>query len=167
MKKGKDQTQKVTIASLVITLGIVYGDIGTSPLYVIRAIGHTIPEVSHDAILGGVSCIFWTLTLQTTIKYILLTLRANNKGEGGIFALFTLIRKRHHWAYIVAILGGSTLLADGIITPAITVSAAIEGLRAFNEQIPTMLLTLIILAILFLFSSSERVHSGNPLVPSC
>ncbi|MBN2522214.1 MAG: KUP/HAK/KT family potassium transporter [Bacteroidales bacterium] len=158
---------KITLSSLIITLGIVYGDIGTSPLYVIKAIGHNLPEITTSTILGGVSCVFWTLTLQTTLKYIIITLRANNKGEGGIFALFALLRKRYNWAYVIAIIGGSALLADGIITPAITVSAAVEGLRAFHSEIPTVLITLIILGVLFFiqqFGTSSLGKSFGPVM---
>jgi KUP system potassium uptake protein len=158
---------KITLSSLIITLGIVYGDIGTSPLYVIKAIGHNLPAITTSTILGGVSCVFWTLTLQTTLKYIIITLRANNKGEGGIFALFALLRKRYNWAYVIAIIGGSALLADGIITPAITVSAAVEGLRAFHNEIPTVLITLIILGVLFFiqqFGTSSLGKSFGPVM---
>ncbi len=158
---------KITLSSLIITLGIVYGDIGTSPLYVIKAIGHNLPEITTNTILGGASCVFWTLTLQTTLKYIIITLRANNKGEGGIFALFALLRKRYNWAYVIAIIGGSALLADGIITPAITVSAAVEGLRAFHSEIPTVLITLIILGVLFFiqqFGTSSLGKSFGPVM---
>ena len=114
----------------MITLGIIYGDIGTSPLYVLKAIIHegggTIKE---QLVYGGVSCIFWTLTLQTTLKYIILTLRADNNGEGGIFSLYALVRRYKKWLYLPAIIGGCTLLADGFITPPISVASAIEGLQ--------------------------------------
>src|SRR5512145_3016909 len=113
--------QKLTVAGLIITLGIVYGDIGTSPLYVFKAIVNGLGELKDEYILGAISCIIWTLTIQTTIKYVLITLKADNKGEGGIFALFALLRKSKRWIYVLAIAGGSLLLADGIITPAITV----------------------------------------------
>ena len=122
----------MSLAGLVVTLGIVYGDIGTSPLYVMNAIVKGMVHLEKDFILGALSCIIWTLTLQTTIKYVIITLRADNKGEGGIFSLFALIRRRYRWAYILAIIGGSALLADGIITPAITVVSSIEGLRILD-----------------------------------
>jgi KUP system potassium uptake protein len=118
---------KVTLTSLIITLGIVYGDIGTSPLYVVRAIMGVFDHLTPDIVLGALSCVIWTLTLQTTLKYVIITLRADNKGEGGVFALFALIRRRRAWAYIFAIVGGSTVLSDGIITPAFTVTSAVEG----------------------------------------
>ena len=124
---------KVTIAGLLIALGIIYGDIGTSPLYVFSAIlnGRVIDEI---LVIGGLSCIIWTLTLQTTVKYVILTLRADNRGEGGIFSLYTLVRRRKKWLLAPAMIGGAALLADGMITPPITVTAAIEGLK----QIPSM-----------------------------
>src|SRR5512145_2992965 len=128
--------QKLTVAGLIITLGIVYGDIGTSPLYVFKAIVNGLGELKDEYILGAVSCIIWTLTIQTTIKYVLITLQADNKGEGGIFALFALIRRKSPWAYVFAMVGSSTLLADSIITPTITVTSATEGLKLYNEYIP-------------------------------
>lgn len=126
-----EHNKKVTITGLLVTLGIIYGDIGTSPLYVFRAI---IGEraISEDLVYGGISCVFWTLTLQTTFKYVFLTLKADNKGEGGIFSLFALVRRYSKWLYIPAIIGACTLLADGIITPPITVSSAIEGLAGIH-----------------------------------
>ena len=123
-------TQKVSIASLLIALGIVYGDIGTSPLYVIKSmISVNNGLVTKELVYGGISLVFWTLTLQTTIKYVILTLQADNKGEGGIFSLYTLLRKKGKWLIIPAIIGGASLLADGMITPPITVTSAIEGLE--------------------------------------
>jgi len=121
------QLHKLTAAGLLITLGIIYGDIGTSPLYVFKSI---IKDKAIDEILvlGGVSCIFWTLTIQTTFKYVILTLQADNHGEGGVFSLYSLVRKRGKWLVFPAIIGAGTLLADGIITPPISVSSAVEGL---------------------------------------
>ena len=141
---------KVNLASLLITLGIIYGDIGTSPLYVMKAIvGDRL--IDRDLILGGVSCIIWTLTLQTTIKYIILTLRADNKGEGGIFSLYTLVKRtKIKWLLFPAIIGGCALLADGILTPAISVSAAIEGIRTLYPELNTVPIIIGILFSLFL-----------------
>ena len=139
-------SNRITIASLVVALGIIFGDIGTSPLYVLKAIigERTITEA---LVLGGLSCVFWTLTLQTTLKYVILTLRADNNGEGGIFALFALLRRmKKKWLIIAAIIGGSTLLADGLITPPISVASAVEGLRIIYPHIETIP---IIVAILF------------------
>ncbi|SKB28371.1 KUP/HAK/KT family potassium transporter [Daejeonella lutea] len=139
----------LSAAGLLLSLGIVYGDIGTSPLYVFKAIvGDRI--ITTDLILGGLSCIFWTLTLQTTIKYVIITLRADNKGEGGILSLFSLVKKKAKWLVIPAMIGGASLLADGMITPPITVSAAIEGLREFNADLPTVPIVIFIISILFL-----------------
>lgn len=140
---------KLSAAGLLVTLGIIFGDIGTSPLYVLKAIVGDDPINSRD-IIGAISAIFWTLTLQTTIKYVIITLRADNKGEGGIFSLYTLIRKtKVKWLLFPAIIGGSTLLADGIITPPISVSSAIEGLRVINPDIPTIPIVIAIITVLF------------------
>lgn len=127
MKQSNHLYSKVTAASLFVALGIIYGDIGTSPLYTLSAIigGKTIDPV---LVYGGVSCVFWTLAFQTTIKYIWLTLKADNQGEGGIFSLYALVRKYGKHLVIPTILGATTLLADGIITPPISVASAIEGL---------------------------------------
>jgi KUP system potassium uptake protein len=141
---------KLSLAGVVITLGVVYGDLGTSPLYTMQAI--VLAGKNHFSellIFGALSCIFWTLTLQTTVKYILITLRADNNGEGGIFALFALMKKKSAWAAILTMIGGAALLADGVITPSITVTSAIEGLKYFNPDIPVILIVLIIFAALF------------------
>jgi KUP system potassium uptake protein len=143
--------RKITLAGLLVTLGIVYGDIGTSPLYVLKAIIAGGNGISELLVLGGISCIFWTLTLQTTIKYVLITLRADNHGEGGIFALFALLKKKSTMMVIITMIGGSTLLADGVITPAITVTSAIEGLGIIKPDIQVIPLVLLILTALFSF----------------
>lgn len=124
---GKN-TNKVSAAGLLIALGIIYGDIGTSPLYVFNAIigGRFI---SDDLIIGTLSCIIWTLTLQTTLKYVWLVLKADNRGEGGTFALYALVRRQRKWLVLPAMLGGAALLADGVITPPISITSAVEGLR--------------------------------------
>ena len=140
---------KLTLGGLLITLGIIYGDIGTSPLYVMKAIlgGHTIDA---DVVLGGISAVFWTLTLQTTIKYVIITLNADNHGEGGIFALYALVKKtKIRWLIVPAIIGGSALLADGIITPPVSVSSAVEGIRTYYPEINTVPIVIGILFILF------------------
>ena len=124
---------RVTIAGLLIALGIIYGDIGTSPLYVLNAITSG-KVITGELITGALSLIIWTLTLQTTVKYVILTLRADNKGEGGIFSLYALVRRRRKWLVIAAMMGGAALLADGMITPPISVTSAIEGLK----QVPAL-----------------------------
>src|SRR5215217_7105612 len=123
---------RVTSAGLLIALGIIYGDIGTSPLYVLNAIING-KVITDGLIIGSLSLIIWTITLQTTIKYVILTLQADNRGEGGIFSLFALVRRRKKWLVIPAMIGGAALLADGMITPPISVTSAIEGLK----QVPT------------------------------
>jgi KUP system potassium uptake protein len=151
---------KVTIASLLVALGIIYGDIGTSPLYVFKAIIGT-RDINQMLVYGGVSCVFWTLVFQTTIKYIWLTLRADNHGEGGIFSLYALVRRYGKKLVIPTILGATTLLADGIITPPISVSSAIEGLSMVkgleNIIIPGNILTVgIVVAIISLLFFFQR-----------
>lgn len=143
-------SHRLSALGLLVTIGIVFGDIGTSPLYVMKAITHVNPTYDADYIIGAVSCIIWTLTLQTTLKYVVIALRADNKGEGGILALYALVRRlRHKWLYVVAAIGASALIADGIITPAVTVTSAIEGLRAVNPSAPVVAITLVTITIIF------------------
>ena len=123
---------KLTAAGFLVALGIIYGDIGTSPLYVFNSIIYN-RVVSRELIIGTLSLILWTLTIQTSIKYVLLILRADNKGEGGIFALFALVRRRRKWLVIPAMIGGASLLADGMITPPISITSAIEGLKELPQ----------------------------------
>jgi len=163
----KSPIQKISLAGFIITLGIVYGDIGTSPLYVLRAIIGSSTAITTELILGAISCIIWTLTLQTTIKYVLVTLRADNKGEGGIFALYALIRKNAKWAFVFAIIGGATLLADGIITPAITVVSAIEGLGMVGSNFPIVPIAITIICGIFLiqhFGTDKIGKSFGPIM---
>lgn len=149
MSTSHKHLNKVTLGGLLVTLGIIYGDIGTSPLYVMKAIIGEQP-VEPEVVLGALSCIFWTLTLQTTLKYVVLTLQADNKGEGGIFSLYTLVKRLKKKGLIVpAIIGGSALLADGIITPPISVSSAIEGLKIYNHDLDTVPIVIGILFALF------------------
>lgn len=134
LEHSHGHSHRVTVSALLITLGIIYGDIGTSPLYVMRAIvGGGI--INKELILGGLSCIFWTLTIQTTLKYVWLTLQADNQGEGGIFSLYTLVgsQDKHKWLIYPAMFGGALLLADGFITPPISVSSAVEGLQVLDN----------------------------------
>lgn len=155
---------RLSVGMLLITIGIVFGDIGTSPLYVMSAIiGER--QISKELIYGGVSCVFWSLTLITSIKYILLVLRADNKGEGGVFALYALVRKRARWLVIPAIIGGSTLLADGMITPAISVSSAVEGLRNLNNEVNTVPIVIFIITMLFLFQRAGTRIVGSSFGP--
>ena len=158
----------VTIGSLLVALGIVYGDIGTSPLYVMQAILSTNGNYSADKlVLGGVSLVFWTLTLQTTIKYILFTLRADNKGEGGIFALYTLVKKHAKWLIVPAIIGGGALLADGILTPPVSVTSAIEGLNVLYpiKDSVTIMIVIVIIVALFLLQRFGTEKIGKVFGP--
>ena len=144
-------TDKATAAGLLVAMGIIYGDIGTSPLYVMQSIIGSAP-INETTVLGGLSCIFWTLTLQTTLKYVILILRADNKGEGGIFALFALVRRHAKWLTLPAIIGGATLLADGIITPPISVSSAVEGLRMLHHPDGTPFVTDTVPLVIFILT---------------
>jgi KUP system potassium uptake protein len=140
---------KLTAGGLLVALGIIFGDIGTSPLYVFKAIVSG-KNISTDLIYGGLSAIFWTITLQTTIKYVIIVLRADNNGEGGIFSLYALVRRRKPFLIFPAIIGGCALLADGMITPPISVSSAVEGLLILNPDIPTLPIVIAIITLLFL-----------------
>jgi KUP system potassium uptake protein len=157
---------RVTAAGLFVALGIIYGDIGTSPLYVFNAI---IKDniVTEELILGSLSCIIWTITLQTTIKYVILILRADNRGEGGTFALYALVRRRKKWLVVPAMIGGSSLLADGIITPPISITSAVEGLKNIPalHNIATDTIVYIVLGILvaFFFLQQFGTHSIGKL----
>lgn len=164
MSSNNNHFTKLSAAGFLISLGIIYGDIGTSPLYVFTAIVGK-DAINADLILGGISCIFWTLTLQTTLKYVVITLRADNKGEGGIFALFSLVRRRAKWLLIPAIIGGCALLADGIITPPITVSSAIEGLDIIRPGLPTVYIVVVILTGLFLIQRFGTALVGKGFGP--
>jgi KUP system potassium uptake protein len=128
---NESSLSKFTWIGMIVTIGIVFGDLGTSPLYVMRAIvgaKQGLPDENY--ILGALSCIFWTLTMQTTVKYVFIALRADNKGEGGILALYSLVRKMNKkWLYIIAILGEAALVSDGVITPAMTITSEVEGLQ--------------------------------------
>lgn len=154
----------LTVGGLVIALGIIYGDIGTSPLYVLKAIiGEKI--ITKELIYGGLSCIFWTLTLQTTLKYVIITLRADNNGEGGIFSLYALVKRRRPHLILPAIIGGCALLADGVITPPISVASAVEGLRIINPDIQTVPIIIVIITILFLFQRGGTSLVGKAFGP--
>ena len=152
IKWKKEKGTDLSVIGLIVTLGIVYGDLGTSPLYTMQAIMRTLDFTSYNFqsfVIGGLSALFWTLTLQTTIKYVFITLKANNKGEGGIFLLFTLIRNKHKWIYFPAIIGACALLGDGVITPAMTVTSAVEGVVKFFPDLNVVLVVVTIISILF------------------
>ncbi len=155
-------TKKVTPLGLLVALGIIFGDIGTSPLYVFNAIIGT-KAISEQLIVGSLSCIIWTLTIQTTIKYVLLTLKADNKGEGGIFSLFALVRRRKKWLVIAAMIGGAALIADGMITPPVTITSAIEGLKQIPSlsHISTWTIVYIVLGIITLLFAMQQFGTGS------
>jgi KUP system potassium uptake protein len=156
---------RVTTAGLFITLGIIFGDIGTSPLYVMKAIVGEGNLIDRATVLGGVSLVFWTLTLQTTLKYVLLTLRADNKGEGGIFSLYTLVRRRQRWLLFPAILGGAAMLSDGMITPPISVCSAVEGLETKIHGFPTVIVSIVIISLLFFVQRFGTAAVGKSFGP--
>jgi KUP system potassium uptake protein len=156
----KSNISKLSLGGILVTLGVVYGDIGTSPLYVMKSVLYGnggIQHASENFILGTLSLVFWTLTILTSIKYVCITLRADNNGEGGIFSLFTLVRSRSRWLIIPAMIGGSALLADGMLTPAVTVTSAVEGLKLLpvfhdlfgDNQRNIVFLVIFIICVLF------------------
>src|SRR6476469_11138192 len=163
-------TKRASLAGLLVALGIIYGDIGTSPLYTFQTIITEGGDVTKDLIFGAISCVFWTLTLQTTFKYVIITLQADNHGEGGVFSLYALVRRYGKNLVYPAIIGAGTLLADGIITPPITVTSAIEGLNMVSgmEQhiIPgnslVIEIVMVILLLLFIFQRfGTKVVGGS------
>src|SRR5689334_3153905 len=161
--------KRASIAGLLIALGIIYGDIGTSPLYVLNSIisGKTI---TNELVIGSLSLIIWTLTLQTTVKYVILTLNADNRGEGGIFSLYALVRRQRRWLVIPAMLGGAALLADGMITPPISVTSAIEGLRNIEgigriEDSTIVYIVIGIISVLFFLQQFGTASIGKMFGP--
>lgn len=177
---SKHRINRVTAAGLLVALGIIYGDIGTSPLYVFSSILNSQSPKGDFRLLiiGGISCIIWTLTLQTTFKYVFLTLKADNKGEGGIFSLYTLVRRQKKWLVFPAMLGGAALLADGMITPPISITSAVEGIKNINQSsnrfgldfsyIPEntiIIIVLVILGILFFMQQFGTNSIGKMFGP--
>lgn len=176
---SKSHRHALSFAGLIITVGIIFGDIGTSPLYVLKALAGTTHDIyengvkvgtekiflNEQLILGALSLIFWTLTLQTTLKYVIVTLRADNKGEGGIFALYTLVRRKKKWLVVPAMIGGAALLADGIITPPISVSSAIEGLSYVNDDIPTFPIIIGVIVFIFVIQQFGTKFIGKAFGP--
>ena len=158
--------ERMTVMGLLVATGIVFGDIGTSPLYVMKSITGVNPHFDADYITGAVSCIIWVLTLQTTLKYVIIALRADNNGEGGILALFSLLRKLPlKRLYIVGAIGAAALIADGVITPAITVTSAIEGLGIIASKVPVIPIAIIIIIGIFLLQQSGTGRIGRIFGP--
>ncbi|KLD57358.1 hypothetical protein WP50_34430 [Lactiplantibacillus plantarum] len=167
----KQRIQERSLIGMLITLGVVYGDIGTSPLYVMNALINDAGQLKNatpDYVIGSVSLIFWTLMLITTVKYVLIALRADNHHEGGIFALYALVRHRAKWLIFVALIGGAALLADGTLTPAVTVTSAVEGLKglpklgAFSQYPWLVPLTVtVILLVLFMIQGFGTVCTNH------
>lgn len=157
--------KKLSFVGVIVSLGIVFGDIGTSPLYVMKAIVNARKDSAmpfETYIEGALSCIIWTLTLQTTLKYVIIALKADNRGEGGILALYSLVKKlKKKWLYVVAIIGASTLVADSVITPSLTVMSAIEGLKIYNPETPVVFITLFILFIVFVVQQFGTASIGK------
>src|ERR1700753_4040374 len=163
-------SKKITAAGLLVTLGIIYGDIGTSPLYTFQTIMAEGGNVSQELVFGAISCVFWTLTLQTTFKYVFITLQADNKGGGGVFSLYALVRRYGKKLVYPAIIGAGTLLADGIITPPISVTSAIEGLNSVHGMESVIVpgnnlvveIVLVIILLLFVFQRfGTKVVGGS------
>jgi len=164
-----DSNQKASPAGLLIALGITYGVIGTSPLYVLNAItsGKVIDE---SLVLGALSLIIWTLTLQTTVKYVILTLQADNRGEGGIFSLFALVRRRRKWLVLPAMIGGAALLSDGMLAHPISVTSAIEGLKQVPllhdiRQSTIVLIVIACITLLFMIQQFGTAFLGRLFGP--
>ena len=168
--------RKFSFAMFLVTIGIVYGDIGTSPMYVMKSIiegNGGLSEVSRELIIGSLSLVIWTITLLTTVKYVIIAMRADNCGEGGIFALFSLVKKCGKWMIIPAMVGGAALLADGVLTPAVTVTTAIEGLRSIpvmdkllgSGQSVVLVITLLIILVLFLVQKAGTSKIGKAFGP--
>lgn len=169
-------TIPVSLAAMLVTIGVVYGDIGTSPMYVTKALlagNGGIMSVTEEFVLGALSLVIWTVTLLTTVKYVLISLKADNHGEGGIFALYSIVRRFGKWLIIPAMLGGSALLADGVLTPAVTITTAVEGLRTIPEmhaligdnQMNVVVITLIIVCILFAVQRAGTSKIGRAFGP--
>ncbi|MFM7387908.1 MAG: KUP/HAK/KT family potassium transporter, partial [Bacteroidota bacterium] len=157
---------KISFAGVLITIGIVFGDIGTSPLYVFQAITGQGTHLSRDFVVGGLSCVIWTLILLATIKYIYFALNADNKGEGGIFSLYALLKeKRAKWIVIPALIGCATLLADGFITPAISISSAVEGINNINPNVPVIPIVVGIIIALFSIQQFGTAIIGKAFGP--
>ena len=170
------KTDKVSMGMFLVTIGIVYGDIGTSPMYVMKSIvegNGGLARVDADFIIGSLSLVIWTITLLTTIKHVLIALRADNHGEGGIFALYSLVRNCGRWLIVPTMIGGCTMLADGVLTPAVTVTTAVEGLRSIplmdrllgDGQFMVIVITLSIVSGLFLIQKSGTSHIGRLFGP--
>ena len=171
-----EKKKRVSFGMFLVTIGIVYGDIGTSPLYVMKSIlkgNGGIAHVNEDFILGALSLIIWTITLLTTVKYVLIAMRADNNGEGGIFSLYALVKKVAPWLIFPAMIGGAALLADGVLTPAVTVTTAVEGLRSIpamnrflgSGQARVVLITLVIISTLFAVQWAGTSRIGKAFGP--
>lgn len=164
MKPNHSARTKISFGSLLVALGIIYGDIGTSPLYVMKAIVND-KEISEMLVFGGVSCVFWTLVFQTSFKYIILTLTADNHGEGGIFSLFALVRRYGKGLVFSAMIGAAALLADGMITPPISVASAVEGLDIVAPHLPTVPIVIVIISLIFFFQRFGTQTVGRAFGP--
>lgn len=171
-----EKKSKISLSMLLVTVGVVYGDIGTSPMYVLKSIIENnggLATVSRELVIGSLSLIIWTITLLTTVKYVLIAMKADNKGEGGIFALYSLVRKYGKYLVIAAMLGGAALLADGMLTPAVTITTAIEGLHSIEffdnilagDQNRVVVITLVIITALFLFQRAGTSMLGKAFGP--
>ena len=165
-EKTQNSSRILSAAGMLVAIGIVFGDIGTSPLYVMKAIASINPGYDSDYILGAISCVIWTLTIQTTVKYVLLALHADNKGEGGILALYSLLRNHSRkWLYIIGALGAAALIADGMLTPAITVTSAVEGVRIIAPDLPVLPIVVTIILMIFMVQQMGTHKIGKMFGP--
>ena len=171
-----NKKSKFSMGMILVAIGIVYGDIGTSPMYVMKSIvegNGGIQYVDPEFIVGSLSLVIWTITLLTTVKHVLIALKADNHGEGGIFALYTLVRDYGKWLIIPTMIGGCTMLADGVLTPAVTVTTAVEGLRSIpfmnrllgEGQVVVIVITLTIVSVLFMIQRSGTSSIGKMFGP--
>lgn len=176
MDHDKKSTSKASLGMMLIAIGVVYGDIGTSPMYVMKSIlqgNGGIGTAGRELIIGSLSLVIWTITLLTTVKHVLIMMKADNHGEGGIFALYSLVKNYGKWLIIPAMIGGATMLADGVLTPAVTVTTAIEGLRSIplmnkflgQGQTVVLIITLAIIAVLFAVQRAGTSKIGKAFGP--
>ena len=177
LKKANKREIPVSVGAALVALGVVYGDLGTSPVYMTKAVVSGqggLQEMSEEAVLGMLSLVIWTLTLITTVKYVLIAMKADNHGEGGIFSLYSMVRRYFKVLAIPAMLGGAAFLADSILTPAVAITSAVEGLRTipvlgetvFSVQSTLIVISLVIIGVLFLFQRPARPRSVGCSAPS-
>ncbi|WP_420868069.1 KUP/HAK/KT family potassium transporter [Bifidobacterium simiarum] len=171
-RRVQNSPDRVTLAMAIVALGVVYGDIGTSPLYMAQSFVSGqggIQYADRQSVLGLLSLLFWSVTLITTVKYVLIAMRIDNKGEGGIFALYSMVRRYGKWLAYPAMIGGAAFLADSVLTPAVSISSAVEGLQTIPQLEPifdandnlTLMITVCIIVVLFAIQSRGTESIGK------